>query len=454
MYASAIAVDLLCSTSSCPSMDDWGSASSTSAAVSAGILVHNVLPKAFRLAMPNWTAMRPDNDREDNEGANELRARVQRKTWRTMKTFDEYPRWSKIVLLCFCSTPLERLMSELQRVDELHNGLLDTVFADDLNPFSVCSRACASMAHAGSSGPIGYLMAVLPEHRRDEILQEASKLLLGIGSQVKWRFAEYDEFPFRWAWILHPRVSASDKESVYDDFFDDLYDCCRGDAFDKKVYRLFGNKEAMKAAVPWWNGWRAFCHAFRFCNMNMERLFACFRQWVRSDNAEVERMLSTGFLGQWLQEHLRKGFQHPAHVTRQDLLEAGVPIRAGQRQGRSRQAVENPRKQCGSFVKFMQIANKEWRNIKDSSTVSYKDWRKAKLKKWSEMQDHTKDIYVKEAELDFVQRGGDDEKGRDVAGESTLQRGDGASVETVIDFTGTKTTPYKVSMFKQTVRQC
>ena len=67
------------------------------------------------------------------------------------------------------------------------------------------------------------------------------------------------------------------------------------------------------------------------------------------------------------------------------------------------------------------------------------------------MQDHMKDIYVKEAELDFVQRGGD-EKGRAVAGESTLQRGAGASFETVIGFTCTKATPYKVSIFKQTVR--
>ena len=143
-------------------------------------------------------------------------------------------------------------------------------------------------------------MSVLPEHRRQDILQESSKLCMGIWAQVKWRFAEYDEFPYRWASCVHPCVSAEAKEGIYDEFFDVMRDCCRGEAFDAKVYRLFRDKITMKVADQFWAGFQAFCWAFRFANMSMERLFAAFRQWVRSDRADIERMLSTGILGQLL----------------------------------------------------------------------------------------------------------------------------------------------------------
>ena len=65
------------------------------------------------------------------------------------------------------------------------------------------------------------------------------------------------------------------------------------------------------------------------------------------------------------------------------------------------------------------------------------------------MSDQTRDIYLKEAELDFLQRGGDEAE-QAMFEKSSLQH---SSVETVVDFTGSKATPYKVPLFKQTVRE-
>ena len=135
-------------------------------------------------------------------------------------------------------------------------------------------------------------------------------------SSGRLRFFEYELYPYRWTMCVHPAASEADREEVFDEFFDEMKHCCRGECFDTNVVRLcVGDKHRMEAAKQWWDGFRALCFKFRFTGMSMESLFACFRQWLKSDRAEVERMIATGFLGQWLQEHIRRGGCQPHAPT-------------------------------------------------------------------------------------------------------------------------------------------
>lgn len=63
-------------------------------------------------------------------------------------------------------------------------------------------------------------------------------------------------------------------------------------------------------------------------NMGLERLLASFRRNNPGKHPLVERIVSTGTLCQFLAEHRKAGGMHPLAHRREDLLAAGLPLRA------------------------------------------------------------------------------------------------------------------------------
>ena len=67
-------------------------------------------------------------------------------------------------------------------------------------------------------------------------------------------------------------------------------------------------------------------HYIKVCNMDVERLFAQIRASAPRKENTIERVCSAGLLAQWKAAHMRGGGKEPNTMTRQDLLEADVPI--------------------------------------------------------------------------------------------------------------------------------
>ena len=67
------------------------------------------------------------------------------------------------------------------------------------------------------------------------------------------------------------------------------------------------------------------------CNMPLERLLALYRRSTPEQSPNVEKVIAQGYAAALLQQHSGAGGRDPRVVTRDDLLVAGVPIRASER---------------------------------------------------------------------------------------------------------------------------
>ncbi len=80
LFSAAIAIDLLqsrdCDT---PSLDDWGTCGAAIGRTSLGILCHDVLQRVFSAALPDWNSMLPRAGPSDDEDADRVRLRIQKK---------------------------------------------------------------------------------------------------------------------------------------------------------------------------------------------------------------------------------------------------------------------------------------------------------------------------------------------------------------------------------------
>jgi hypothetical protein len=70
--------------------------------------------------------------------------------------------------------------------------------------------------------------------------------------------------------------------------------------------------------------------AFLCCNMRSERMLGLCRQSLGDDTPDAERLCAVSLLAQMLSEHRRLGRNTLKCITRQQLLDAGVPVCAAQ----------------------------------------------------------------------------------------------------------------------------
>lgn len=69
----------------------------------------------------------------------------------------------------------------------------------------------------------------------------------------------------------------------------------------------------------------------RIENMSLERMLASVRKSVGSRTPMAERVVTTGYLCQWMQQHKRAGGQDPRSTTRAQLAQRNVPLRASRK---------------------------------------------------------------------------------------------------------------------------
>ena len=469
MYAAAVDAGVLCGNLKEPSLDDWGSAEAASGNLAGGILMHRVLPRTFKLALPSWSSMIPAADADEDStrsGADAMRKRIQKKSWRAQCVFEQPERFCKLLALCWVTTPIERARSEVIAFDNMGKTLMDrflfrnnkiitcllpppakqitktkdSAFNDNMNPFFKCARGLATFLKDGTNGAMASLFELVSPNLHDRLRRECQRIELELASQADWRFKEYSNFPHRWVQNIHAAASDLDRERNYDLFFNIMRDCCRTGVCNDKIFKHFGGDlAAMKGECDFWSSLRAWALGFRWTNVNMERLFACYRRWVPGDSADVERLISTGFLGEWLQQH--EG-DDPRVITRRQLLESGVPIQA---------KIKRRRRCAGEAPKRAQSVFSVWYNGESAARKAAEGqqskalqtaWTAAKVEEWGKMDPSERYLYRCKAQQQFYQ-------GQDEAIEKQEQEivKRPHAIQTVVDAVGSSSSPYPASAF-------
>ena len=328
LFATAFEVNLMLCQMVEPSLDDWQTCGRACGRASLGIHCHDLLPRSFVKALPKRSDMLPpSNDRSDSISA--ARVRIQKKTYRAVKTLTEPDQTRKVLLMTYVAWPLERLQVELSFLDSTGNGLFDAcAYADDLNPFSKCRRSLIQMLRDGKDGELAPLFRCFNVDEHAELMHDVRAMILEFGAQVGERFKEYKDFPRRWARYYHPAADQAQKQETLDEFFQGRSTCCRREAFCAKVFRKFqGSPEQFMQDTDFERAMRVLIRKYRFTGMAMERLLASFRANHRRERGvEAERICAVGLLTQCLAA-AGPDRNHPAFADRQALLEAGVPLK-------------------------------------------------------------------------------------------------------------------------------
>ena len=133
-----------------PSLDDWRSFGESGSKASVSIMCCRVGPRVVERTFPDWHSTDLEGADDDGERpvAEEARAMLRKKVWRTKKVMGSPERLFEITLLVVQGARLERLMLDLDSLDEGRNGLLD-VLLDRTNPFYKCARDLVSVLGGG-----------------------------------------------------------------------------------------------------------------------------------------------------------------------------------------------------------------------------------------------------------------------------------------------------------------
>lgn len=171
LYASAIEVNLLQSKDiDTPSIDDWGTCGAACGVTSAGILIHNILSRVVREALPS-AAYIPElpNDIAAVDDAQLLRIKAQKKACRAKQFLESDERRMRCLLVNWLAAPIERLMSGLQYRDARHNGLLDAMQENLDNPFTDCKHRLCVLLKLGKHSTLKGVFAYFPAHQHGHV---------------------------------------------------------------------------------------------------------------------------------------------------------------------------------------------------------------------------------------------------------------------------------------------
>ena len=281
MCCAASGADLLVAHEKEPSVDDWGSQGISIGKISCGLLCHDILGRVFAHALPSWASMAPpDNDRA-TDGAQLYRQRIQKKSWRASKALTETPRRHKMLMLCFVAWPVERLQAELTWLDSNGKGLLDVVFEVACNPFCKAKTSLSKMLHEAPGGRMKVLLDLVDPSQHAVMMRDLRVMCLDLGAQVKWRFREFETWPWSWGVLFHPAASVSQKADNVSAFFN-AKPCCRLQGCCDKVFdNCDGSPDKFLDDEDLFRALQGFALGFDFTDMRMERLLASFHRWSK-----------------------------------------------------------------------------------------------------------------------------------------------------------------------------
>jgi len=217
-----------------PSAARWGTTTKSMASQAAGNMICSVLPRAVTRSFVHFE----DGDLDDAEANDDFRRYVKGKVWRTTRYLAEVENIKEDACISFCSEPLDHLLRRLEYMDEHKNAALD-LMKSSTNPFhATCLKFAARLTEPLEDGDLSALIyhwARLPEDL-NQMKSYLRKLMVSMDAQVWSRLLVfYDEFPWRFAILVHGGFSNVQREALVREFYEKFL-CCLEPDFATKVH--------------------------------------------------------------------------------------------------------------------------------------------------------------------------------------------------------------------------
>jgi hypothetical protein len=331
---SLVECSVLLGTGGLPAKNKWGSMSSALAEISLGVLIHAVLPRAFRAAFPSFDdgqLPQLDNDAVDEE----YQVVVKRKVYRVGKYLGPLGntfRARQGLLANFVLEPLDWLWQRLQHLDEQSKPLFE-ITTPSRSPFIAVEKRLSaflqcSFAETSLTAVWNHYSYERTEADNQELTSEIVNMVLKVVAQVRWRFTMFFEaWPFPLVRLCDPAVPESEKAKVAESLFS-APPCCVDAYCSQKIRLAHGNPESLRNDRDLMGLLTSWSHHARVCNMHVERIFALIRKSSPEKKPNVERLCSAGFLSQLVHSHRKAGGTDITAFQRSHLLATSVPIAA------------------------------------------------------------------------------------------------------------------------------
>ena len=255
---------------------------------------------------------------------------------------------------------------------------------------------------------------------------------------MAWRFNKYTDFPFLWARWQHPALAAESQQEVLDYFYS-LKPCCRNRDFSTKLFQHCPTAAQLSADDAMKKLLYTFAREYRFTDMWSERLLARIRKASDGKECCIERVCSSGFVTQFVTEHLQMGRADPRAATRQQLLADGVSLRCKQPEG----GASKPR---SGFVNFLLKADTERKKQGGKMAKDdYQDWRRGKISEWHALPVGQRQVEKQEAIKAHLDKQAEEDD------EGQMTRSD-LPVSSVVDKIGDERSPYSIEAFRSRIK--
>ena len=325
--------------STTPSKSRHGSTIEALCEQTAGVMLHNLLPRAIELAFTKRDILQQEGNQEQDEEGNMrelLRKRVRKAIqWSTSRR--------SIMLHCvvaWFSKPIDDLW---HRTCSEKNPLKIADLFRKTNPVARClTELSLIMLEPLREGPIkiAWMHFVDGATHEDEkwLLEELLRRMVSMVTQVHSRLLHPLQcWPYRLVTLVDREQEHFETESKrrFEEFINEPA-CCFDEHFTHKLWLHFeqhrneleGNDmEKFQALyVPTLSVW---AHQTRLSNMAIERLLARSKKSVPDTCPNLERFLCSSFLAEWMRKHLQADGQDPRQApSKRKLKEEGVAIPA------------------------------------------------------------------------------------------------------------------------------
>lgn len=214
-----------------PSKARWGSTTEALGEQMAGVMLHGLLPQAFKLAFPRWESMGGD----DPEHGDDYRRYLCGKTFRATKVLNDEAKMLVYAARSWYAEPIDYLWMRLQWLDGRPCGMMDLQHVH-LNPFAQCQAKFG--AYIFSPIMSGHLRTVCAHYIDNEeqalaFVGRVQREVLSMVCQIYWRFElVFSGWPYKLTLLADDRFE--DKEGIYTELWDEP-DCCVDLGFTTKA---------------------------------------------------------------------------------------------------------------------------------------------------------------------------------------------------------------------------
>jgi hypothetical protein len=335
-----------------PAKSRWFSTTFFMSMVLAGMLIHDLFPRSWRLAFSQWQLPR---GLALDDYSKMVRSKAYRgKLWLSSDCVD-----IKTSLHCFGANPGEHLMMVLQKLDASGGVLFKVTVHNNSNPVAKCLQEYADMLLRPSTTLIALLFYQFENDECDNFalfMLTLRIVVLTLSSKI-WRFVlcKYLSWPYRLVQLVSPdpAVRTATADALYA-----ANECCLDRGMSQKARTLSANAVLILMNIELLCALKCWALIAVVGNMLAERLLSAFKRCAAL-RCFAERSMGASFLTQVLTSHLQAGGDDIRKITRAALRSLGVPIRA---KARGRSAKEKTQKRPQQ--RFSRWANRQMKGLR------------------------------------------------------------------------------------------